>query len=309
MEFTWRMTDILAWPIIILLLLLLYRSRIMDLVSRAIRGVQLKRIKAGPVEVEWEATLDAAGRSVAGALAETATLPGEGDPIPTSLVDFIPLIAANPRRAANAMFQQVRRALEHTYPELAGTTAGDLPTALRELTRGNVLDPEIEVSVTKLQQLLPAQDDASVPFESARAYQFLSLAEGTIHAILRGARRGVRRDTSRPAVADGLLKPVWRGRYNKDYRIELRIMRWDAEKFEAEMLYPESGTTTLVTGQVDDGDQTLRVEWQETGYQNRGRRTISFNGRYRATVSGRVMDGAWYDSNDRLVAKFQLTAE
>ena len=74
------------------------------------------------------------------------------------------------------------------------------------------------------------------------------------------------------------------------------------------MAYPASGTTTEVTGRVQatEADGVVLV-WNETGYLERGGRTVRFDGQYRATIAGDSMTGAWYDDR-RFVAAFQMSA-
>jgi len=48
--------------------------------------------------VEWQAKLNEAASDVAGVLAGTSTPSSDDDPVPTNLVDLIPLTAINPSR-------------------------------------------------------------------------------------------------------------------------------------------------------------------------------------------------------------------
>jgi hypothetical protein len=311
MEFAWRLTSILVWPVVVLTLLVLYRGWITSSLPKIANGRQIKKLKAGPVELEWESAVDQAGRNVAGVLAETAVLPTDDDPVPTNLVDLIPLAAANPRRGIRVAFHQVRRAVADVYPQLASVASDDLPGALRGLVRTGALNAEVEWAIANLYQLLEASDSGRVPIDPAYAYQFLSLAEGAIHAILRSARPpSVPRSPNLETELDEpLLSSHWRGTYNDSYPIELDIHRWEGREFQATMNYPGSGTTTQVRGRIEadripDG---VTVVWSEVGYERRGGRAISFDGQYRTVVSSTDMDGAWYQG-DRLVARLRMTA-
>src|SRR5215472_2327048 len=235
MEFAWRLTSILVWPVVVVTVLVVYRGWITSSLSSVANGRQLKKVKAGPVGLEWESVVDQAGRNVAGVLAETAALPTDDDPVPTNLVDLIPLAAANPRRGITVAFHQVRRALIEAYPQLAGLSSDDLPSALRRLARTGALNAEVERAITNLYQLLEASDSDRIPVDPAYAYQFLSLAEGAIHAILRGARPSSVPDSPNTGTAatEPLMKSRWRGTYNNSYAIELDIGRWEGSEFQA----------------------------------------------------------------------------
>jgi hypothetical protein len=116
-------------------------------------SVSRLRVKAGPIEVEWEPSAELATRNVAGALAESAVPPSDDEPIPTNLVDLIPMATANPQRGIRAAFWQVRRALEHAYPKLTGVRSTDLRSALDELRRRGALDADTAAAVLQLRGL------------------------------------------------------------------------------------------------------------------------------------------------------------
>src|SRR5580704_4511691 len=87
MQFTSNLITVLAWPVVVLFVLIVYRRWITSTISSVTKGVKLKSVKAGTVEVEWDTTIDAAGRDVGGALAQMP-VPADDGPVPTSLVDL-----------------------------------------------------------------------------------------------------------------------------------------------------------------------------------------------------------------------------
>src|SRR5215472_5179235 len=123
MEFAWRMATVLAWPLLVLFVLVIYRKGITSSFSAAIAGARVKRVKAGPggVEVELDTTIGATGRDVGSALARLPQPADEGS-VPTSLVDLIDEVNSDPRSGMRKAFDLVRRALAKAYPQLA--TAG-----------------------------------------------------------------------------------------------------------------------------------------------------------------------------------------
>src|SRR5690348_811444 len=128
LEFAWRMSDMLIWPLVVLTGLVLYRGRITTILTGVTEGRRIKSLEAANIfKVEWEDKAGQAGRNMAGVLAGTAPPPAEDGPIPTNLVDLIATSAADPRRGIRLAFKQVRRALEHVHPQLSGVGASELP--------------------------------------------------------------------------------------------------------------------------------------------------------------------------------------
>jgi len=220
LEFAWRLIDVLVWPVVVLTALVIYRRLITTTFSGAMSGRKLKKLKAGSFEVEWEAKLDEAGRNVAQVLAETPGAPTESDQIPTNLVDLIPLTTASPRYGVRAAFHQVQRALTRAYPQLVSAPPEQLSDAMRNLARQGVMDIQVERAVIQLSQLLESSNSDLVT--PAYAYQFLSLAEGAIHAILRSAGNTTSGERPAQQVPAPEWPLRWMGVYNNDYPIGSR---------------------------------------------------------------------------------------
>jgi hypothetical protein len=311
MEFTATLVNYLAWPAVILFVLIAYRRWLTSSLSPLIGGVRSLRVKAAGVELE--STFDVTGRDVAAALTKMP-VPASG-PVPTSLVDLIDVVNKNPREGIQAAFGLVRQALGLSYPQLDSVAPGQLVRAMQHLVRRGALDAEVESAVSQVYQLFEATTSGTDPADPAQGLQFLILAEGAIHAILRSAvpQPGNAGDDSlADAEAVAPIKLSWRGQYNDSYPIELRITSWGPDEFYGTMSYPGSGTVTDVVGQADGGgksDGDFPIEWEETGYSTRGDRAIEFTGLYRATVTGNEMTGAWYyHDSDRTVARFEMKA-
>jgi hypothetical protein len=311
MQFTSNLITVLAWPVVVLFVLIVYRRWITSTISSVTAGVKLRRVKAGPVEVEWDAAIDAAGRDVGGALSQMPVPSGDG-PVPTSLVDLIDQVNKNPRAGIRAAFNLVLRALEQSYPELAAVAPYRLQGAMQDLVRRGVLSAEVERSVSQLYQLLEISQLSTDVADQTQGYEFLMLAEGAIHTILRsaGTQASGDYDDARNGSESTPIEPSWRGIYNNSYPIELRIREWKENNFEGLMSYPNSGTITRVTGRVEPSSRDgapVTVRWEETGYAQQGGRPIDLNGYYQATVSGDTMTGQWYQGT-RLVAGFEMAA-
>jgi hypothetical protein len=311
MQFASNLITVLAWPVVVLFVLIVYRRWITSTISSVTKGVKLKRVKAGPVEVEWDATIDAAGRDVGGALAQMPVPAGDG-PVPTSLVDLIDPVNKNPRAGIRTAFSLVLRALELSYPQLAAVAPYRLQGAMQDQVRRGLLSAEVERAVSQLYQLLEISQSSTDVADQTHGYDFLMVAEGAIHTILRSVRTQASGDynDARSASESTPIRPSWRGIYNNDFTIELRVTEWRANDFEGVMIYPDSNTITRVTGRVEPGSRDrapVTVRWEETGCARQGTRTIDLNGHYQATVSDDTMTGQWYQGN-RLVARFEMEA-
>lgn len=311
MQFTSNLITVLVWPVVVLFVLIVYRGWITSTISSVTQGVRLKRVKAGPVEVEWDATIDAAGREVGGALTQMPVPSGDGA-VPTSLVDLIDQVNKNPRAGIRTAFNLVLRALGESYPQLASVAPYQLSRAMQDLVRRGLLSAEVERAVSQLYQLLEISESSTGIADQTQGYEFLMLAEGAIHTILRSATAPASGDYSdaRSGSESTPIRPIWRGVYNNDFPIELHITTWGANSFEGSMIYPGSDTITRVTGRIEprSGDRApVTVRWEETGYARQGRRGIDFDGHYEATVTGDTMTGEWYQGN-RLVARFKMEA-
>jgi hypothetical protein len=121
----------------------------------------------------------------------------------------------------------------------------------------------------------------------------------------------------------------WTGVYNNDYKFKLTIHNLIGPQFVGRISYlgTETETVTRVVGHVvEDGSEVaaelgllagpgqnpqevqVAAVFQETGYEKKGVREISFDGQYRAIVSDRSIVGAWF-AGSRLVARFELKPE
>ena len=307
MEFSWRMTTALVWPVVLLVFLVLYRKWITATVASLAENI--KSVKAGPGGIEiqlWEDKSGATGYKLAGALKQGRSLVGS-EQIPTSLVDLIDDVNKNPQEGIRAAFRLVRKILNNFYPQLASVAPRNLPAVMKDLARNGVLSSDVEWAVTYLYELLEMSDSDADVIGRGHGYEFLMLAEGAIHGILRTAAKVDSTYDSSVADQSPLLHASWTGIYNDDYPVALRVEKWRNSEFEGAMKYPDWGTETNVIGSVankagDDG--RIIVTWRESGYRF-GTHPVDFKGRYEAIASGNLMSGGWY-SGDTLIARFEM---
>jgi hypothetical protein len=110
--------------------------------------------------------------------------------------------------------------------------------------------------------------------------------------------------------------------YNGTLAMRLVILEGDTASFRGKMEYPQDDTATIVEGtihqcwppedklwvQIDNRNSEptkSAVSFKETGYERRGRRTVSFEGEYRAFLTMNEIVGAWF-AGSRLVGTLKL---
>jgi hypothetical protein len=303
MEFSWRMVATLAWPLVVLAVLIVYRKWITQTFTSL-------KFKFGSVEAELNSKVDTTGREIASALSEMPQPIEEGE-VPTSLVDLMPVVNRNRGDGIQDAFDLVHQALKENYPQLRRVPRSQIPQAVEGLASDGLLDKDVALSVKQLYELLGMPEWNSDRAGDTRGYAFLMLAEGAIHGIIRSAQaHGVSAERQLPGRLPGTISSSWRGTYNEDFPIELHILSWTGDGFTGEMIYPDGGTVTSIHGQVDvriGRGSSFPLSWTEDEYIRHGRRDVELKGRYRGTVSGTRMEGTWYRESQS-VARFEMTA-
>jgi hypothetical protein len=125
---------------------------------------------------------------------------------------------------------------------------------------------------------------------------------------------------ARERDAESDLTGEWIGYYNQNRPIRLVVNSRENGKFSGLMHYPAEGMTTRVEGTIHErwsatdpiwnqlgnrSDRAFGIAFVETAYETRGSSGISFDGQYRALVSGGEIAGAWF-AGTRLVGAFTL---
>lgn len=304
MEFTWRMVATLAWPVVIIVTVFVFRKWINERLESL--GITL-----GSLSVQVKALnskVKTVGENISTTLSDNMPQP-TGDGIPESLVDLMATVNKNRMEGVRAAFDLVQQALKENYPQLRRVLPPQLPEAMRELVRKGEMEPDVELSVRQLYELLVMPEWQKDQTGDTRGYAFLMLAEGAIHGILRSAQaRGAEPGGELPVNSPVAISMSWRGSYDGRFPIELLIDSWSGRSFDGTMTYPDENTVTSITGTAEDeADGGVRLTWKEHEYVTRGSRSIEFDGSYAATVKDAIMKGAWYQANRR-VAGFTMTA-
>jgi hypothetical protein len=241
---------------------------------------------------------------------DQSTRPGE---VPTNLVDLYPLAAKNPRRAVREAFRYVRQALAKRFPATSGASQENLTERMDILVADNVMSAEVEQAVRQASRVLAMIDHISDQDEARRhAFEYIGLAEGAIHVILRGNGTAAQLASQEPNVTGR-----WMGSYVSSkgpMEIQLVIDEVQGEHIVGEMYYPsEHDLRTTITGRVvaagqpgfADVDGCPNLEWQEHGNPAEAS-GLDFSGVYRAVVLGDRLIGDWRKGT-RLVGMIQLT--
>jgi hypothetical protein len=306
MEFTWKMVSVLIWPLVVVLLGIIFRRALVAGFQTLTAG--LRSFKAAGVELAF--TMDNAWRDVTDVLAtmpDQATKPGE---VPTNLVDLYPMAAKNPRRAVRDAFRHVRDALAARFPATGGVAPGNLPDAMDGLVAHDAMSADVEQAVLQVSRALAMIEGVGNQDEARRlAFECIGLAESAIHVILRGTDARAQPATEAPDIAGRWVGTYMSSKAPMDVELVIESVR--GEHITGEMHYPSGhGAATTIAGRVVPVDKPgfadaagcPKIEWRERGSGAGG---LDFDGAYRAVVVGDRLIGDWRKGT-RLIGMIQL---
>jgi hypothetical protein len=182
LEFIASLVRALAWPIVVLLIAFIFRKKITELLSE-----RITRLRAGPLELEWE-------RQVSETQAELEEA-GATPPATNDLTD--PAMRALAERSPSAAVVEAFAQIEHALRSLATSWLPDEDTdrlgglrLARLLQQHDVLPEETVRAVEGLTVLrnLSAHGRAG-DLTVERAVEYLALAQAVLFAIDQTARR------------------------------------------------------------------------------------------------------------------------
>jgi hypothetical protein len=112
-QFVVALVQALAWPAVVVLVLVVYRRRVSDLL-----GDNLRRFKAGPIEAEWEKVAEEARATIEAVEAVPDADGGSGEPSDVDkLLSLARAVAdTNPASAVAYAYQAARQAFESHLP-------------------------------------------------------------------------------------------------------------------------------------------------------------------------------------------------
>lgn len=182
----------LAWPVTVVAIALIFRQTIKATLARPLR-----RVKAGPLEAEWD-------EKVAEALVDVAESP-EAVELPTpgrSLVSerLQPLVAQSPRAAVMAAYAEIEQAVRRRLTLDGYAEADRRPMSARQLAavaeeRGVISRQTADAiqGATVLRNLTAHGPEGEI--DERKALDFLTLADAILFAVGAG--------TGEPDGADG----------------------------------------------------------------------------------------------------------
>lgn len=176
LDFIAALVQALAWPVAVLLIVLIFRKKITELLSE-----RMTRFKAGPLEVEW-------ARQISETQAELEEA-GATPPVTSDLMDptMRDLAQRSPSAAIVEAFAQIESALRRVAKSWLPEEDTDRPGGLRLarlLERRGALPEETVRAVEGLTVLrnLSAHGRAG-DLTVERAVEYLALAQAVIFAI------------------------------------------------------------------------------------------------------------------------------
>lgn len=178
MQFLASLVSSLAWPVAVVVVLILFRQRITELFDQLPR-----RVKAGPLELEWDR---AAAVTATGLAASQHERQERTDATPIEdLADLSPLAEAAPRAAVLDAAARVESSLRARFE----SSDVDVPPSrgMRDLARraqdAGLIESETARSIeglTIMRNLAAHTRDEVTP---ERAREFLTLAEAIIYQL------------------------------------------------------------------------------------------------------------------------------
>jgi hypothetical protein len=199
LEFIADVIGAIAWPVVVLVIVFVLRRSIVTLLGRD----GLRRLKAGPVEAEWERQLGRVEGDVARLPRDT--VPGRPSSVPVVPVfteELVELATSDPVAAIERAYAGIRGAigavLEYNGKEVV-PTAGALELARIAHAGGILSDATVRAveGAVVLRNLAASRISGT---EAGRALEFLPIADAIIYSTIHDAERASRRSESEPPV-------------------------------------------------------------------------------------------------------------
>ncbi len=183
----------LAWPVVVVVLALVFRPEVSALLKRPVH-----RVKAGPVEVEWDPIMQAAQ-------AQVATSPEARDLAPAvtaerDLDDRLHALAElSPGAAVMASFIEVESSLNRALDEAGAPPErrGSARQLVQQAYRLGLVSEQTSKAIDGLSVLRNLVAHGHEPdLDEARAHEFVALCSSVIYAIESGSERHRAADTA-----------------------------------------------------------------------------------------------------------------
>jgi hypothetical protein len=192
-ELVVNLVDSLAWPVTVVTLVLILRRQIGTLVSGSLRGRLIKKMRAGPVEVEWETAMAEAVDSL-DTLVDPEVDGGGFQHAGSEAQDLLRLANSYPSAAvmmASARLENaIRSGLERSGNLPPDRRLAGFGQVIGDALQHGVISKEMLVAVDALRMLRNQVAHARATFDEdvtpARAAQYVLVAEALGYAIRDG---------------------------------------------------------------------------------------------------------------------------
>jgi hypothetical protein len=181
------LTSSLVWPAVLTLLLVFAwrkRSAITELLDSRVKGPgrPLRRLKAGPVEIEWEQLIE----STANQVADTST---QVEATGTVSQELSPIADAVPAAAVLEAFARVERRLREITSDLDAPLYGRKVPTIRTMAtqayKNKIISEDILGAISNLSRLRneAAHRVGEAEISSGQAREYLELVDLVLQAI------------------------------------------------------------------------------------------------------------------------------
>jgi hypothetical protein len=178
LEFIQKLVDTLAWPVAIVLIVTVLRSKIGPLL-----GDRLKTLRAGPegLELEWNETAQEAEQQLTGEVASTDS--GTDQTIPLRLLD---VAKKSPIGAVMDASAEIENALRSLLAQ-EGIDESELRMGMRELSstaqKRDLLSVATHNAIIGISSLRNLAAHGRGQIEYAQAVEFLALADAVMYSL------------------------------------------------------------------------------------------------------------------------------
>jgi hypothetical protein len=180
LQFIASLVSSLAWPMAVIVIVIIFRSQIRQLASRPLR-----RLRAGPVEMEFDRLLSEVELAVEALASATSGGPtGPGSPVIEELEGMVPTSPVAAVLEAHAAVERELRDLLAEADPAADTSRMPTSRLLREALERGIITPEAAKAVEGITVMrnLAAHGRAS-EISPERAREYLALVDAVLFTL------------------------------------------------------------------------------------------------------------------------------
>ncbi|WP_139182873.1 hypothetical protein [Actinopolyspora xinjiangensis] len=179
LQFIADLVGVLAWPVLVSVGLVIFRKPITALAQGMAAGRSLKRVKAGPIEAEWEQQLDQTEQAMVGAAQLQNERPDSDTAEDPHTEELLALASKSPTGALLKAFQLLEIELSRVAEEsgvLKDSKRRSTPQLSRLLHADGRIDDETMTSVRSVSEVRNQVVHEDADITPARAAQYVLVA-------------------------------------------------------------------------------------------------------------------------------------